>query len=117
MKIPESNGGNAFGHGTTWLIGVGILLAVGSLTIFSHIDTAVIFLISFPPLLIMFYLSTNFPQLKIIILFISGTLGALLGLIAFPDFVSTNPVRSGVGLYHGLLSVYFIGIFINQKKL
>jgi hypothetical protein len=110
------NEGDTFGHGTSWLVGLGILLVAGSLTIFSHIDTAVFFLIGFIPLLIIFYLSTNFPQLRVIILFISGTLGTLLGLVSFPDFVSTNSARSGVGLYHGLLCAYFIGIFISQKN-
>ena len=115
LKVGEKSG-KAFGNGASWLIGIGILLAAASITIFSYIDTAAIFLIGFIPLIVLFYLSINFPKLNYVILIVSGILAFGLGVVSIPDFFSNNSARSGVGLYHGLLSGYFIGIVVCQVK-
>ncbi|WP_111980413.1 hypothetical protein [Algibacillus agarilyticus] len=115
LKVGGNDNGS-FGYGASWLIGLGILMAAGSITIFSYVDTAPYFLIGFVPLIFIFYLSTNFPKLRIIILLLSGSLSLFLGIISIPDFLSNNTDNSGIGLYHGLLSLYFLGVFASQFK-
>ncbi|MGJ8694485.1 MAG: hypothetical protein ACSHW0_18610 [Thalassotalea sp.] len=110
------NVASAFGDGATWLIGLGILLAAASLTIFSYVASSAIFLIGFIPLIALFYLATNVAEIHKIILFFSAVLAVMLAITAMPDFVSTNLERSGMGLYHGILSVYFTGVFLCQLK-
>lgn len=104
----------SFPFGATWVIGAGIFVILSSFSIFSRQGSVGFFLMSFIPLLILFYLSTNFPMLKYVLALCSLIISGYFLLMSFPNVFSDNIEKSAQGLYHLVLSVYFLGVLVSQ---
>ena len=114
--IVGSSGNQGFGSGATWIVGGAIILCASSLTVFSDIGTSVLVLLLNIPLIILFYLSCNFPKLHYVLGYFFGVLGTYYLLIATPDFFSTNNQVASHGLYHYLVGLYYVGVAYFQYK-
>ncbi len=111
-----SSGAQGFGYGSTWVVGGAIVLCAFSLTMFSSVSTSMFFLILNIPLLILFYLSYNFPKLHYVLGCICGLLGTYYLFIATPDFFSSSKRLASHGVYHYLIGLYYVGVAYFQYK-
>jgi len=111
-----SSGNQAFGSGSTWVVGGAILLCAFSLTLFNDIDTSMLVLLLNFPLLILFYLSYNFPKLHYALGYFFGLLGTYYLLIATPDFFSKDNLLASQGVYHYLVGLYYVGVAYFQYR-
>ena len=114
--IVGSSGEQAFGVGATWVVGGAIFFCASSMTIFEHLDAVGFVLLLNLPMLILFYLTYNFPKLRYFLGLFFCILGCYFTLIAIPDLFANTELSSKKGVYHFVIGFYYIGVAYFQYK-